>query len=348
MRAKADNRIRKSTKYIYITLAIALIAVSLFDFIGKSSENQNIGNKTQQIYFYKNAFSYNYNVNLIENEYTNGMDLSNKSLAYITELIDNIDLDLNYKYKGDKVEDLDYSYEVIGRTQAVYTKDGEEQKILEKDDILLEKITKTESTDKIEINENIKLNLKQKNASLNSLKQRAGINFVATYSIILNVNVKTEVEGKKIDSIYSPIITIDLAEKTTKIKGDNNKENTEYIAKEMPETGYNHTIIFDIIAFAVAIYLLRYVSKAKVANRIRNEYKHELNRLLKLCQDKIVRIKTKPENNDNVVLVKDFGEIVKLSEELFKPILCWTDDSNDEAWFSVISNNTDYRYILKK
>ena len=99
----------------------------------------------------------------------------------------------------------------------------------------------------------------------------------------------------------------------------------------------------------VLIFIFRYAINSKVANIVRNEYKHELNRLLKLCQDKIVRVNTKPDTNmSNVVLVKDFGEIVKLSEELFKPILCYIDETQDEAWFSVMSNSVDYRYVLMK
>ena len=181
------------------------------------------------------------------------------------------------------------------------------------------------------------------------MKQKMNINFAATYTVMLKVNVKTEVSDEPIDVTTTPIVTIDLAEKTTQIKGENNIEKTEYVAKQMPTQGGKITLVLDAILIIVAIVLLKYAQSAKVTNRIKNEYKHELNRLLKLCQDRIVRVNTKPETNtENTVSVKDFGEIVKLSEELFKPILCYIDDQKDEAWFSVISNNVDYRYILKK
>ena len=73
-----------------------------------------------------------------------------------------------------------------------------------------------------------------------------------------------------------------------------------------------------------------------------------MNRILRLCQDKIVKVSTRPEVTGNIVVVRDFGEIVKLSEELFKPILYYMDTETEEAWFSVMSNNVTYRYILKK
>ena len=94
--------------------------------------------------------------------------------------------------------------------------------------------------------------------------------------------------------------------------------------------------------------ILRNILRAKTTNRVKNEFRQELNRILKLCQDKIVQINTKPHDlPENVVQVKDFGEIFKVSEELFKPILYFFDNEKQEAWFSVITGTTTYRYILK-
>lgn len=349
MRVKSKNRIRKSTKYIFIVVAIILILISAGDILTKTSQDQNVGRKTKQVYSYTNKFKYDYNVNLIDNEYTEGMNFSDKSIAYLTDLIKNIDLNLEYEYNGDTNSNLKYEYEVIGKTQAVYTKDGEEQKIIEKDETLVEKVTESKTTNKIQISKPITLDLKAKNNMFYDMKQKLGISFAATYSVILKVNVKTEVSDEPVDVTTTPIVTIDLAEKTTQIKGENNIEKTDYVAKQMPTQGNKLSFILDAIFIIAAVILLKYASSAKVTNRIKNEYKHELNRLLKLCQDRIVRVNTKPETSaENTVSVKDFGEIVKLSEELFKPILCYIDEQKDEAWFSVISNNVDYRYILKK
>ena len=173
----------------------------------------------------------------------------------------------------------------------------------------------------------------------------------AKYTVIFKIKVTTYIEGQEIEDEISPFINIDLAEKTTKISGDNNIENTEYISKEykISEKSSTSKIFIDIILMAIAIYALRHVSKFKVANVVRNEYKYELNRILKICQDKIVQVSTKPNDEEiEVVYVKDFGEIVKVSEELFKPILYYNAKENEEAWFSVMSGKTSYRFVLRK
>lgn len=343
------NRIRKSTKYFCITIAIVLIITCLGTLM-ESLLNENKGVKTKQIYFYSNKFNYDYQVKLIENKYIKQSEKTEKEFAYVTDLIDYTNLTLDYQYQAQKESDLTYEYEIIGKMQAVYTKDGEEQKILDEQETLLEKVIKTDHSNEIKIQEKLKLDLKEKNNLLNEFKQKMGMPISANYAVILKVRVRTTIEEKEVIAEYNPTIMLDLAEKTTKISGENNKEDTQYISKEEKQTDQSpFIIIINILGIVIAIYLLIFVAKAKVTNRVKNEYRQELNRILKLCQDKIVQVKTRPESNsENTVDVKDFGEIVKLSEELFKPILYYFNQEKEEAWFNVISNQVTYRYILRK
>lgn len=349
MRARKNvKRIRKSIKYSIIMIAIVLIIASMGNLI-KVTTIEKTKTDTKQIYSYTNKFNYDYKVNLIPNKYIENTESKNKDAAYVTDLIDNIALKLNYTYEGQRQSELTYDYEIIGRTKAVYIKDGQEQKILEKDEVLKEKTNKVETNSKIQIAEELNLNLKEKNDLLNEFKQKMGMSIKADYTVILKVHIKTNIESQNIESWYEPTVEIDLAEKTTTITSNKDKEDTQYIAKKYQEPIKSPTVIIvDIIAVVVAVYLLIYANRAQTTNRVKNEYKYELNRILKLCQDKIVQISTKPETDDeNTVYVKDFGEIIKLSEELFKPILYYFDSKEEEAWFSVMSNSIVYRYILK-
>ena len=202
----------------------------------------------------------------------------------------------------------------------------------------------------LKINESFDIDLKSKNEMLNDFKQKMGMNIDAKYIITLKVKVNTNIEENEVNSDYQSIVQINLAEKTTKISGENNKEESKYISKE-----YNvsvekniYIIIFDIILIVISIIILIYLRGFKIANNITNEYRKELNKILKLCQDKIVQVNTNPNENDNIIDVKDFEEIVKVSEELFKPILYYFDNENQEAIFCVITGKITYRFILKR
>ena len=350
MKTKFKNKMRKSTKYGVTIVSIIVLIFSFINFI-KTMQKENMKTFTKEIYKYTNKYSYDYKVNLISNKYMTNEEIKDKNLAYVTDLIDNIKLELNYDYIANKNSEIKCTYSVVGLMQAVYTKNGEEQKIWEKEETLLNEKELKSASDNIQINEKLKLDLKEKNNLINNFKQKLGMTIEAKYTVKLKIKVTTDIEGKEIVDEIEPFINIDLAEKTTKIKGENNTENTEYISKDYKITQKSSVfrMIIDIILMITAIYALRYVSKSKIANVVRNEYKYELNRILKICQDKIVQVSTRPNDEEiEVVYVKDFGEIFKVSEELFKPILYYNAKENEEAWFSVMSGKTSYRFVLKK
>lgn len=350
MKTKIINKIRKSTKYTMIISSVVLILFSLVNF-AICLQQENMTTATKQIYKYTNKFNYDYKINLITNKYMTNNEIEDKNLAYVTDLIDNIELDLNYDYTGDKNSEIKGTYSIIGKMQAVYTKNGEEQKIWEKEETLLQEKELSSTSNNLNINEKLILDLKDKNDLINSFKQQLGMTIDAKYNIILKINTSTIIEGKEVTNEVKPVLNIDLAEKTTKITGENNTTNTEYISKEYKiskESNVVRIIVNSILAI-IGIAILRYALRASIAKTIRNEFKLELNRILRICQDKIVRVSTKPSDEDiEVVIVKDFGEIVKVSEELFKPILYYGEKDKEEAWFSVVSGKTTYRYILKE
>lgn len=350
MKSRNKSKMRKSTKYMLISISIILLILSLSGFIQNVlNRNTNTITKTKEIYKYTNKFNYDYKIKLIKNNYMTEEDLENKNLTYVTDLIDNIDLNLNYEYIADKSAPLDCTYSVTGKMQAVYVKNGEELKVWEKEEVLLNEKTLNEVNTNLKINENIKLDLKDKNELINNFKQQLGMSLISKYTVNLNIKVKTNVEGKEVINEIKPVLNIDLAEKTTSITGENNIRNTQYISKEYKETkqfNISESILYIVMAI-VAVILYKYAAKAKVANTVRNEYKYELNRILKLCQDRIVEISMKPNDSGlEIIFVKDFGEIVKVSEELFKPILYYNEKNNEEAYFSVMSEKSVYRYIL--
>ena len=350
MRAKnAKNRIRKSTKIIYATIASILLTFSFYGLM-KGTQSDTINTKKEQIYTYTNKFNYDYKVNLIKNKYMKNKQTENQT-AYVTDLMDTTTLNLNYEYTADKNTEIQGEYSVIGKMEVVYTRDGEEQKIWKDEDTLVETTPINEASDTIKIQEKLDIDLKDKNKLLEDFEQQMGMTVDAHYSVILNIKLNTEVEEKTVEVEYNPMVQIELADKTTKILGENNKEETEYISKEYDVASGSKmfNIVLSLIGIAVAIAIFKYLSKFRTANVVRNEFRQELNRILKICQDKIVQVDAKPSTTpEDTVTVRDFGEIVKVSEELFKPILYYYDNEAEEAWFCVMTGKIVYKYILRK
>lgn len=341
---------RKSIKYICMTISIILIFISCINMAKIATKNTSI-NSNKEIYKYTNKFSYDYKVNLKENKFIPEKTLEMSQNYYVTDLIDNIDLNLKYSYEGTNESTIKYDYQIVGKLTSVYTKDGVEKKIWEREDVLKDTVSRSEVNKKININENLKLDLKDKNALVKEFEDTLGISVASIYSIMLKVNTYTNIEGTEVKNKYIPLVNLSLAEKVTTISGDNNLENSEYISRKyvQSEKLNKSSLVVNVVLFIIGLGIFAYSLILKPANIVRNEYRQELNRILRLCQDKIIKVSQNPNLEQiKTVDVNDFGEIVKASEELFKPILYWLNDKTDEAEFSVISNDVIYRYILKK
>lgn len=345
-------RIRKSVRNAYILILIAIIIGSLFTlYTSFNAENNKKFVKTN-IYEYNNKFAYSCDVNLLENNYITNDDMFGAN-AYVTDLISNVPINMTYAYDASQSSDITYTYQIVGNLEANYSKDGNDQKIWKKTDILVPAKEETVSSNKLEINENIDLDLKEKIQTVKNFAQELSMQVQATYTVLLEVSTRTMIHGQEVVNVYSPDVVFEIGSKTTTVK--TNTEDTEkpqVVSKMVDQSGEKAQIKTGVITCVIIIasaVLALLLAKTKNSNTIKNEYKIELNRILKGCEEKIVEVKEKVEvDGQNLVSVKEFEEIIKVSEELFKPILYWNNESKEESWFCVLGNNIIYRYVLKR
>ena len=118
MRIKQVKKMRKSMKYGITIFAIILMLLSFFS-LEQNLSKENIKTKTKEIYKYTNKFNYDYKVNLIENKYMNEED-DDKTLVYVTDLIDTTQIFMNYEYLADKESQIKYDYLIEGNMKVVY------------------------------------------------------------------------------------------------------------------------------------------------------------------------------------------------------------------------------------
>lgn len=348
---KKGIKIRKSVRNAYILILLMIIVVSLFTLYNTFNVDNKKFVKTN-IYEYNNKFDYSYDVNLKENNYITKENVSDGN-AYITDLIDNVVVNMNYIYDTNKTSDIIYSYQVVGNLEATYTKDGIDQKVWKKTDVIVPMNEFTTSTDKLELKEKIDLNLKEKIETVKNFQQEVGIQVQAKYTILLEIVTNTNILGKNIVNVYSPDVVFEIGNKTTTVTTNVEESAKPMVATKMINEPAKNSEIKNIVATgagAIAAILLVFVLlKTKNNNTVRNEYKIELNKILKSCDEKIVAVKDKIETEgQNLVNVKEFDEIIKVSEELFKPILYWNNENDEESWFCVVGNNILYRFILKR
>lgn len=342
-------KLRASTRAFYVIIALVLFAISSNNIFQELTNNTQEKLK-KELYTYTNNSKSTYTMNIVDNRFIEEKTLP-MGQTYVTDLLKSMDVDINYKYEASKKTNIKYTYNITATIGASYTDDGKEYKVWEKKYTLLEDKT-GESDGDFNINEKINVDLQKYNKEVNDFKQTMGMALDAYLNVQLNITTDTSIQSKKAENKYSSELKLTLGSKITNIesekedtkKGSLEEENAVVVSRNKAKIAVN------TLLFAVSVYAIYYIAKnTRVARNIKNEYKLELNRILKSCQDKIIMVTKKIDvEEDNVIDVKDIVELIKLSEELYKPILYWNSDNEQEAWFCVISNSMTYRFILKK
>lgn len=346
-------KIKNSTRVTLVVCSLCIFAFSSAKFLNCLFDN-DVTKVEESLYTYKNIYKGNYKVNIKDNSFITDESLP-AGQVYVSDLIDSLSMDLSYEYVASDSASVDYNYKIDAVIGAKYSSNGTEYSIWNKTYNLLTSDSLKSNGD-IKINEDIDINYQKYNQEVKSFKQTLGMNVDAYLYIRLTVDTNTELNNQKVDNEYVSNFSITLGDKIAVVDGKNEDTKTGSVKQENAVTENNvnifKTMTFFIIMI-ISLYIIYYIScKTKKFNPIKNEFKFELNRILKSCQDRIVIVKNQFESgsSETVIDVNDFGELIKLSEELYKPILCWISDTvdNQEAWFSIISNKVKYRYILKK
>jgi len=354
-RAKKSNKvkIRKSVRTFYVSILVCLSLISILVLYNSFNSKSKKNFIKENIYEYTNKYFYSYDILMLENNYVNKENLGDKNV-YITDLMDIAKINMTYVYNANQNSDVLCTYRIIGNLEAIYSKDGQKQKVLKDTEVLVDtKDINKNSDSTVEINENFDLNLKEKIEMIKGFKEELGMQIETTYTILLEVTTSTSVMGQEVTNVYTPDLVFEISPKTTTVK-TNAEENSrpQIVTKLMNEKDefaeikcIIATFVF-ILSIALLIVLL---IKTKNNNTIKNNYKIELNKILKECGEKIVEVGSKIDTEgQNIIDIKDFDEIIKVSEELFKPILYWNDENEEKSWFCVMGSNIIYRFILKR
>ena len=344
------RKIRHDFKVARIIALCLIILMSVFGIIhimyGRYFEEEIITDNNL-----KNQFSYSYKIDTVENEFVDYSDVKAYT-AYVTKLIDNLEFDYQYKFENEtgRRADIKYKYNITGKLLGFYTKNGEEQKVIEKDYTIVPTTENSLRGSNFNLEEKFQIDLNPLNELINNFKVAQDIQITSVYDVVLDI----EIEGVTNEAIhYSPKVSIEIGGKTTKITGENNRVeqitvdlDNELVLTESQKVYVVILSIIILIAIIRLIYLNFFTEEMLI---IKNEYKASINEIIRNCQDKIVVVNNLPEySNKHIIEIDDIEELIKLSEELYKPILCYENDEETSTQFIVTSDETVYKFIIYK
>ena len=339
-------QISKKLKTSVISLLIILISTSSF-ILFRQVRIPKLEEQTNPVYAYNNKSSVNYEVFLKPNNLYEGNSVD-EGQVYITEFVDYIKTNFNYEFSGERDADLKGKYDIVATVEG-FTGEGEKFKsIWEKDYIIVKEkkfdIKGTTGT----IKEEIVLNIKPYNNFVEEMKEIAKINSQAMVTVAMNINLEGRTDKGNLEEIIRPSLIIPLNTPMFEIGGDLNIDEPgaieETIQVEIPVNS-KFVILNAIIISILSLILILMIFFVKIAPN-KNPHERLLKVIFKKHGDRLVALNSDLIINDaRTSNVKSIDDLVRIADEIGKPILYKYSDNYEEINKFYVSNEEQV-YLL--
>ncbi len=350
-KAKEQVEQPKTSKKIVLFI-LTCILISIFIII----KSFNLPGELQKdvLYSYTVDESAKYKVYLFDNNFIKDSYME-MDKSYITELVDYIDLDLNYVLNGSKLATMDYSYDIIANLYVDYASSGELKDShlwIKEYDIVKDKKVKAERNSKIKISENVKFDYSTYNDEVKRFRESFGMPITAYLNIQFTIKANVDVDGTPNDSSGTSVVELNMPlnqqvfDITTKKSG--NTQKTIYAS--VGEIEDINKPLFIIGTLILAVSLIGLFGNIRKYIRItgKSDYEIALSKVLKNYGDIVAEILHPIETSYmKIIDVKNFDQLLDIEEEIRMPILFCETKKDEEGQFTIIHDNIVYRYILR-
>ena len=352
-RMQISNKIKisKSIRNCIIGALIVVIFVAFYGIIKSFNIDTDEIKVKKEIYEYSNKGDIDADINLKENQFIGENEVIDGQV-YLSDLISNLDVHINYNYKGDAEEVIKYDYKIEAIVNASFAGTKEVYDILNKVETLKEVKDQESVSSSITIKDDISVDYEKYHQMVKDFKKAMSITADSNLIIRFTINTTTSLDNKDVDNKYVVNYKISLGDKVALIDKENKNNETNKVEDEVKVNNSSDIdfgkLIISIVAIVIALLVLKFIiCKTEELRVIKNEFKVELNRILKSYEDKIVEIQDLHNVDlENATKVKDILQIRKLAEEALLPIYCYVKDEK-EAYFIVTKYDKSYIYILK-
>lgn len=322
--------------YLKIVVSVVIFLISIVIILNNSNKTDapiiEASNQNSEI---------NYRVKIFKNDFIKS-EYMEKDKTYITDLVDDIEVEYDYKLTNSKKFDSSYKYNITYKITVKHNSTGkelwtEEEKLIDNKDIIPNKNI-------IQIQDSAIVNYDALNDKVKQFKSDYNIPIDAILEINLNV----------IDNSTNKLIAytgLNTNLNTEIIDINKNEQNN--LQAEITTENKSRTPIIVIIAIIISIISILYtiyeVIKTIRYNVSRKSYYEKaINKILKNYGDIVAELVNPVDLSKlNVIDVKNFDQMLDVEEELRIPIMFYETEKNVQGEFVIVTNEIAYRYVLK-
>ena len=334
-------KMKKELRLSIITLLALIMLASSYSAFAAHQSPTTIEQITPT-YTYTQTANYDYKVYLKPNSlYTTSVIYPGEQTIF-KKIIDTINASIDYSFNANQNAEISGSYSLTGQVQtSLWTKDFTIEPTK----------TFTSSSNKASFEINFPLNLTVYEDYITKVNEETGATAAEPKLLLLTkIKINAKTGNKTVKEEYNPTLEIPLNKNIVEFIGNLTTSKSGQLSKtieiDQPEVESQQTIYTSSSAiFAVILILFVVLSKSEFNQEEKTLV--ELKKIKKKYGEWIVETTDLPIISQRLekITVNSFDDLVKISEEIGRPIIYFTDETNQHSFY-IIDNNLQYRYQI--
>ncbi len=321
-----------------ILIILAIVLMSTYYLLSRKEYNQ-----------YKEQAKVNYKVNLKENDFYDQNYLDENS-AVVASLIQDIEVDFNYKMKFDVPQDYTYNYKIVAKTTVNENKKS--NPIYETSEELINEPSTEANNKELNILENVSIDYNEYNEKINKFVNLYGLsNTTNTLELEMYVYVVNKYDGTQINKTSKVMnLSIPLTTKTVDVSIGSNvvQDNGKILVKENDYKNLEYVLAVGIALAVIGLgFLIRFVKYVLDTRSAETMYEQELKQIVFNYKSYIQKSNTEIDKSGyRVIQINTFNEILGLRDTMQTPILMHTEEGELRTEFIIMNDGILYLYVL--
>lgn len=296
---------------------------------------------------YNEQGNINYKVLLKENEFYDQEYLTS-GMAYVSSLIDKINIDLNYNFHIDKKIQSEFDYQVLAKL--VIASRDDNTNYLTKDYILKESKVKKLTGKDLNIKESVDIDYDYYNNLANNFKSSYAVDTNSYLRVYLRVSKASKDKRLPMNDTKDVSVNIPLSEKTVSISLKAENEDSKKSIIVNPYIKFNlHLFILEIITLILSsVFIVKIIKLLFLLAKRKSVYDIYVSKLLRDYDRLIVETTTGPDfSNNHIIDVKTFAELLDVRDNLKLPIMYFKVVEHIKCYFYIKHDNDVYLVKIK-
>lgn len=336
-------------RLVLIIFSALLIIACSAGLVSKWLTNNETEIEEIPVYQYQQQAVVDYKVNLVPNDFFQETSLSSELPAYLMSLTDSINTVLNYNFEAEDNLDYQGQYSITGTARAYVRLDKDREVVIWTKKYTYTPDTKFSGSDKnINLTNDVKIPLQSYVQELKQLEQATRFSASrADLEVNYVINLKGSNEHGNIEEKLNPKLVIPIKGNTFMVEGKLKDQKNGAITVEQIKpankmegmAGYMGIGIFGLLLLGSVLIFSVNAPEPTPQEKLLKE-------LFRRHGERIVNLNKMPSTSFDVIKVDDFEDMVKIADEIEKPIFCYQGD-NCGCIFSIFDEPYLFQYQLE-